>query len=91
MEDLMDTEITVWAGLTIVNLPIFYYMRGLFFRSWSGFFEAIRYWFTPDMWSWCKDEWGHDIWAEFRLGLYAVACVAVMSAELLLIAPLIAK
>ncbi|MDP7640606.1 MAG: hypothetical protein QGG73_13000 [Candidatus Hydrogenedentes bacterium] len=87
----MDAETLVWVGLVVLNLLAFYYMRRLFFRSCSDFGEAVRYWFTPDMWSWFDGDLAHDMWAEFKLGLYATSCAALAGAESLLFMPLIGK
>ena len=63
----------------------------MFFRDWPEFGAAIRYWFTPGMWSWFDGELANDMWAEIKLGLYAASCAALVGAEYLLLLPLIAK
>jgi len=42
----------------------------LFFSDLSEFGEAIRFWFTPEIVSMFRGEWGQDWWAEVKLGLW---------------------
>jgi len=42
----------------------------LFFRDLSAFGDALRFWFTPDVISMFRGEWGEDFFAELKLGLW---------------------
>lgn len=41
-----------------------------FFGDMSGFWECVRYWFTPDIFSLFRGEWGQDWLAEAKLGFW---------------------
>jgi len=55
----------VAAGLLTLAL-----LYRLFFRDSEELFEAIGYWFKPDMWSLFKGEFAADWFAEAKLGLW---------------------
>ena len=42
----MHREITHWVVLIVANVPLYLVLGWLFFRSWSGFFEEIKYLLT---------------------------------------------
>jgi hypothetical protein len=44
-----------------------------FFDDLSGFLECVRFWFTPDIISMFRGEWGDDWLAELKLGVW-LAC-----------------
>ena len=67
--------------LTVLNLPVFWFIRRVFFPDWAELMEAIRYWFTPDMWSFFRGEFFEDFWAEIKLGLYFACCVGLVMGE----------
>jgi hypothetical protein len=41
------------------------------FGDASSFWECVRFWFTPDIFSMFRGEWGEDWWAEMKLGFWA--------------------
>ncbi len=43
-----------------------------FFGDFSAFFECVRFWFTPDLFSMFRGEWMEDTFAEMKLGLWIV-------------------
>ena len=49
----------------------------LFFSDLDDFLECIRFWLTPDLWSWYKDEASEDWWAELRFGLWLLISAGV--------------
>jgi hypothetical protein len=62
---MLITGLSVAAGLLVLVLlfkPIF---GGL-----DGFMECVRFWFTPDVFSLFRGEWGEDFWAEMKLGIW---------------------
>ena len=50
--------------LILANTPIFFGLAWLIFRTWENFFDAIRFWFTPDAWSFIQGEFLADWYAE---------------------------
>ena len=91
MPESNSTEILILVGLTVLNLPLMFVARRLFFSDWSDFFDAIRLWITPDLWSLANDELWEDWRAEFKLGLYSALCAGMVAGEFLLLTPLIVK
>ena len=47
-----------------------------FFGDPGGFFECVRYLFTPDVISWFRGEWDLDWWAKAKISLWFM-CGAV--------------
>lgn len=41
-----------------------------FFEDWAGFWECVRYYLTPDILSLFRGEYGADVWASLKLGVY---------------------
>jgi hypothetical protein len=41
-----------------------------FFGDKDGFFECIKFWFTPDIFSLFFGKYFHDIFSEMKLGLW---------------------
>ena len=72
---------TTWVILVIANLPIYFGFAWLLFRSWENFFDALRFWFTPDAWSFLQGEYLADWFAELKLGLWIAASTGCVYAE----------
>lgn len=70
-----------WVVLIAVNTPVYGLIGWLIFDDFAGFFEALRYWITPDAWSWLKGELFEDLWAEMKMLVFLVACVAIVAGE----------
>jgi len=74
-----------WIVLAVANIPVYIGVGWLFFRTWDDFWEAVRFWLTPDILSAFRGEYWEDSWAEIKLGLWVVCCVCVVLAEAQLI------
>ena len=48
----------------------FWALFRLFFADADEFGECIRYWLTPDIFSWFNGEGFEDMWAEMKLGMW---------------------
>jgi outer membrane protein assembly factor BamB len=77
----LDTEASRWTVLTIANIPVYLGLGSIFFGDWSGFFECLRFWFTPDWVSLCNGEYFEDRWAETKLFLFAAICLLAIYGE----------
>ena len=44
----------------------------LFFRHPGDFLEAIKFWFTPDIFSLFRGQWAQDQWNEMKLIIWFV-------------------
>ena len=80
---------TGWLILALLNIPVYIGLGRLFFRTWKGFWECIRFWFTPDILSGLRGEYLRDSWGEFKLALWLASCAACVWAEATLIARLV--
>ncbi|AQT66953.1 hypothetical protein STSP2_00091 [Anaerohalosphaera lusitana] len=76
---------TGWVVLGVVNIPIYVGLGWVFFRDWDGFWEAIRFWLTPDVFSMFTGEFFDDWWAESKLAAWVILCGACVIGEGLLI------
>lgn len=47
------------------------------FGSAAEFWECLRYWMTPDFFSWISGEGMEDFFAELKLGVWCVCGIAV--------------
>lgn len=70
-----------WAALIGGNLPVYIGIGWVIFDGWGGFLESLRYWLTPDAWSWLRGEWADDAWGELKLLLFILVCAAVVTLE----------
>lgn len=76
---------TLLIILAVVNIPVYLYLGKLFFGDWAGFWEVVRFWFTPDIISAFRGEYWEDWSAELKLGIFLVGCGAIVYGEYLLI------
>ena len=81
----MDGDTVVLVVLGVVNIPLYLLIGKILFGSWTDFGEAVRFWFTPDIFSMFRGEYMDDWAAELKLGLFIVVCGGCVYAEYLLI------
>ena len=67
--------------LTLLNIPLFFLIGKLIFNDWASFWEAVIFWFKPDIWSLLDGSYFEDCWAELRLLFFALACAATLFTE----------
>ncbi|MBX7259597.1 MAG: hypothetical protein K1Y02_24780 [Candidatus Hydrogenedentes bacterium] len=65
----METHPVLLISLIVVNVPVYFGLGKLLFGNWENFDEAVRFLFTPDVFSWIRGEGIEDWWAEMKLGL----------------------
>jgi hypothetical protein len=61
----------------VVGIGTMVFLFKPFFGCSGGFLECLRYYFTPDVISLFRGQWGEDWWAETKLFVW-VACGGVM-------------
>ncbi len=61
----MILAIAVLAGLVTLTL-----LFKPFFGGSEDFLECLKYSIQPDIFSWIQGEWGEDLWAELKMGLW---------------------
>ena len=76
----MDAK-TLIIILAIGNIPIYFLLGKVLFTDKEGFFEAIKFWFKPDILSWFNGEYWDDRTAEFKLGMLLLGSVMVVVGE----------
>lgn len=61
----MILALSILAGATVAAL-----LFRAFFDDWNGFWNCVRFWLTPDIFSLFRGEWVEDRWAEVKLAVY---------------------
>ena len=79
----------IFIILMVLDIPLFIFIGKLMFGSWSDFWEAIVFWFTPDILSAFTGEYWDDVWAEAKLFVFGLICAACVYGELLFVVKLL--
>ncbi len=72
---------TLYVILGVANIPVYIFLGKLFFGDWHGFFECLKFWFTPDILSAFRGDFWEDWWSEFKLFVFVGLCVILVHAE----------
>ncbi len=80
---------TGWIILGIVNIPVYFFIGKLIFKTWENFGESIRFWFTPDLFSAFNGEYWDDWIGELKLGAWIACCYGCVYAEAHLVGKLL--
>ncbi len=67
--------------LAVLNVPVYWGLGRLMFKDWEGVQSAVRYWFTPDLWSAARGRGLEDAWAELKIVWYVLLCAATVLSE----------
>jgi hypothetical protein len=67
------------------NIPVYWLLGWLIFKTWGAFFECLKFWLTPEIFSAFNGEYWDDVWAETKLFLWLFACGACVFAEHMLL------
>jgi hypothetical protein len=67
--------------LIVINTPIYILLGRVFFGNWGDFWECVRFWFTPDVFSMFNGEYGADLGATLKLGIFLLLCGGAVFAE----------
>ncbi len=62
---MRDTNLYLVLG--VVNIPVYWFIGKFLFTDGESFWEAIGYWFKPDLWSWINGDGLEDMMAEMKL------------------------
>ena len=81
----MDKEIIIIGALGVVNIPIYLLIGKVLFEDWQGFFDALRFLLTPEIFSMFNGEYWDDVWAELKLGVFVAGCAGCVFTEFVLI------
>ena len=81
----MDGNIVIIIVLVLVNIPLYLLIGKVFFGGWEDFWDAVKFWLTPDLFSLFKGEYWEDCWAEMKLGFFIIACGGCVFGEYMLI------
>lgn len=77
----LDSTPVRWTVLAIVNIPLYLGLGYVLFGDWQGFWDCVRYWFTPDWVSLFRGEYWEDCWSEAKLFLFAALCLLALYGE----------
>ncbi len=72
--------------LAVLNVPIYFLLGKCMFDDWAGFLECMKYWVTPDSWSFFKGEALDDWFAEMKLFIWMAGCIGAVLGEYYLLA-----
>ena len=72
---------TGWVVLGVLNLPVYFGLGWVLFRTWQDFWDSIRFWITPDIFSLFRGEFLDDWFAELKLGVWIAACAGCVFGE----------
>ena len=78
-------SLTGWIILLIANIPVYFGIGWIFFPTLDDFWEAIKFWLTPDFISMFRGEYWVDRWAELKLFFWILSCIACVFGEIQLI------
>ncbi len=81
----MDKNIVVLIVLGVANIPLYLLIGKVFLGGWAGFWDAVKFWLTPDVLSAFNGEYWDDWWAELKLGLFIAACGGCVYGEYVLV------
>lgn len=68
-------------GVVVVNVPVWLYLGKVFFGDWEEFGRCIKFWLTPDAFSFFNGQWDEDRWAEMKLGVYFLVCGLLVACQ----------
>ena len=74
-----------WIVLGVANVPVYFGLGWVFFSTWSGFFEALRYTGQTKLRSTLQGEMEDYSWAILRLALWVACCAGCVYGEAKLI------
>ena len=76
---------TSWIILAIVNIPVYLWLGWFFFRTWGDFWDSVKFWLTPNIFSALGGRYWDDMWAELKLILWIICSVGAVFGEAYLI------
>lgn len=79
MFDFENTQLLII--LAVINVPLYYYIGKMFYKTWADFTEALRYLFQPGWLSAIRGEFTEDFWETIKLYLFSGACALLVTAQ----------
>ena len=73
--------LTGWIILVIVNIPVYFGLGRLFFRTWGDFVEAVCFCNTPDIFSAFRGQYYEDRWASLKMTCWLLLCLLTLYGE----------
>lgn len=81
-------SVIIFLILLILNIPIYTKLFGLFFEDTDEFYEAVKYSFIPDLFSFFKGEYSKDFFLSFKLSFFFFTSFGLVGLEYLVISKL---
>jgi hypothetical protein len=76
-------NVVLLVVLGVLNVPLYVLIGRVLFEDWSGFWESIKFWLTPNFISFFRGEYWDDVWSELKLWYFVVLCVIAVVVEYL--------
>jgi len=68
--------------IIITNLPLYVLWGWVLFRSWETFWDAVRFLFKPELWSFIDGEYLDDLIAESKLAIWFIVPLLLIRLQL---------
>ncbi len=81
MFEIEGVSTTVWIILGLVNIPLYYVILRFLWNDWTEFFQALFFWFTPDVISMFRGRWSEDVWQSCKLIFWLAVCFSCVYGE----------
>ena len=81
----MDSASMAFIVCGIVNIPLFILIGKWLFGDWYEFWDAIKFWLTPDVVSLLTGSYWADNKAELKLGVFVLLMIGIVVGELMLV------
>src|SRR4051812_344942 len=65
--DVAKSNPTLLLAAAVLGLCVGLCFFKPFFGDWSGFWECVKFWFTPDVVSMVRGQWEDDRWSTLKL------------------------
>lgn len=72
------SRISLVAVLTLLNIPVYFFLGKKFFGSWDEFIETIQWTFKPNFFSFLEGQYWEDKCNSWVMGLFEGACALIV-------------
>lgn len=82
----MDNASIAFIICGVLNIPLLFLIGKWLFGDWYEFWDAIKFWLTPDIVSLLTGEYWSDNKAELKLAVFVLLIIGILLGELMLVA-----
>lgn len=69
---------TLLVILAVINIPVYYFIGKVFYKSWYEFTEGLRFLFQPGWLSVIRGEFTDDFWETLKLYAFFIFCATAV-------------